>query len=339
MIVSLFAYSRQGCETAKKVKNLLQDCSCSLYTMEKFLTEGFSAVQKPSREFYGEKFHSSDAMIFVGACGIAVRMIAPHVKDKKLDPAVICIDELGKFVIPMLSGHIGGANDLAMTLAEGLQALPVVTTATDINGRFSVDNWAARNGLAISSMQAAKDVSAAILEGTVPLCSRYPIRGQLPAGCISGEAGELGILISAKIEKHFRETLQLIPKTLHLGIGCRKGIACEAVETAVRQVLEQNGIDRRSILCAASIDLKAQEQGLLSFCESWQLPASFYSAAELNAVPGEFTPSQFVSSITGVDNVCERAAMVGADRLLVKKTACSGVTVAVAEELREIYFG
>ena len=337
MIISVFAYSRQGCETARRVLGLLTEESCQGYTMEKFQQPDFLPLGK--RNFYGDQFSQADALIFIGSCGIAVRQIAPYVRDKKTDPAVLCIDELGKFVIPILSGHIGGANALTQQLAAELGAVPVVTTATDINGKFSVDAWAARNGYAISSMTLAKAVSARILEQSVPLKSDFPIRSELPPGVVAADQGELGILLSWKTEEPFRQTLRLIPKVLHLGIGCRKGTPKEAIEAAVDQVLSQNAIDSRAIGCAASIDLKAQEQGLLEFCRERALPVTFYTAQELREVPGMFTKSQFVSSITGVDNVCERAAMVGAKTLLVRKTACSGVTVAVAVEQREVYFG
>ena len=98
-------------------------------------------------------------------------------------------------------------------------------------------------------------------------------------------------------------------------------------------------MDFRAVQSAASIDLKKDEEGLLSFCEEQTIPIRFYSAAELEAVPGEFTPSPFVQQVTGVDNVCERAALVGADTILVKKTACHGVTVAVAWKKWEVHFG
>lgn len=339
MRLAVFAYSRQGCETARKIREALKENQIQAYTMEKFEAADFQALEKPSRDFYGRLFGSVDAMIFVSSCGIAVRQIAPHVRDKKTDPAVICVDELGKFVISLLSGHIGGANALALQIAECLHSVPVVTTATDINGKFSVDAWAARNGCQISSMKAAKSVSARILEQPVPMLCRFPIRTALPAGVQEGSQGDLGIVLSWQEEEPFGETLRLIPPVLHLGIGCRKGISQEAVTHAVEQVLKEYSIDRRAVKCAASIDLKAQEQGLLGFCADAGIPITFYTAQELQQVPGEFTKSQFVSSITGVDNVCERSAMLGADRLIVKKTACNGVTVAVAEENWEVYFG
>ena len=339
MIFSVFAYSRQGCRTAKKIEGLLNAEQIACYTMEKFLEPGFSPVEKPSGDFYGRLFSASDALIFVGSCGIAVRMIAPFVKDKKTDPAVLCVDELGKFVIPVLSGHIGGANALTEKLAEGLGAVPVVTTATDINGKFSVDAWASQNGFSISSMKTAKAVSARILERSVPLCSRFPVAGTLPAGTEEGDRGDLGILLSYRLERPFEETLRLVPKVLHLGLGCRRDTPQENIEAAVTQVFSENQLDFGAVKCAASIDLKKDEKGLLAFCEAHKVPISFYTAQELQAVPGSFTPSQFVSSITGVDNVCERSAMVGADNIIVRKTACNGVTVAVAEEYKEVSFG
>ena len=129
-----------------------------------------------------------------------------------------------------------------------------------------------------------------------------------------------------------------MPPVLHLGIGCRRGIPCEAIEEAVNQVCRGSGIHPKAIRQVASIDLKADEAGLLEFCEKRGLPAVFYSAGELRAVPGEFTPSERVRRVTGVDNVCERAAMVGAEKLLIKKTAMGGVTVAIAQEHWEVRF-
>lgn len=313
------------------------------------LKELFQPIPKLFRPFYGERFEESDALIFVGACGIAVREIAPFVKSKKTDPAVICVDDKAQYVIPVLSGHIGGANELAARLANALGALAVITTATDINNRFSVDAWAARNGLAIDNLKAAKDVSAAILDRDIPILCKLPVPGNYPNGtyawkpenrddCQADSIPPLGIYIGWKKEKPFPETLRLIPKVLTLGIGCRKGIEKEAVRAAVDAVMKENHIDVRAIEKAASIDIKSEENGLLSFCEEAGLAIHFYSAEELKTAKGDFSPSEFVQSITGVDNVCERAAMMQAEELIVKKTALNGVTVAVGLRLPEISF-
>ena len=394
MKYSVFAYSKKGCRTAARIIELLKDeevlawCPARLLEEkneeelqsgqaeaseqnEKELRTGrteaseskihpgdvFQPIPKLFRPFYGERFADSDAMIFVGACGIAVREIAPFVKSKKTDPAVLCVDDRAQYVIPVLSGHIGGANELAAGLAKELGALAVITTATDINNKFSVDAWAARNGLVIDNMKAAKDVSAIILDQDIPLYCELPVSGVYPKGtypwrpakisdaapeengnCPAGFAPRLGIYISWKKGNPFAETLRLIPKVLTIGIGCRKGIKKEAVQRAVEEVLAESHIDIRAVREAASIDIKSEEQGLLDYCEERGWPIRFYPADELQAVKGEFSPSAFVQSVTGVDNVCERAAMTESDELLVRKTALDGVTVAVGLHRQTVSF-
>lgn len=338
MKIALFAYSRQGCRTARKVMAHFVGHELRPFTMARFEELDFGPIEKPFRPFYGGLFGAVDAMIFVGSVGIAVREIAPHVRDKQTDPAVISIDELGHFCVPLLSGHIGGANDLALELANALGAVPVITTATDINKRFSVDAWAARRGFAIASMSRAKAVSAAILEQEVPLCCDFPITTGLANGLTLGSSGALGIYVGVYRKEPFEKTLRLVPPVLHLGIGCRKGTSAQDIEQTVEKVLQEHGIDRRAICCAASIDLKKEEEGLLQFCAGWNLPVTFYTLQQLLAVEGEFMPSEFVRSVTGVDNVCERAALLGAKELIVRKTASNGVTVALAQKHLEVDF-
>lgn len=339
MKAALFAFSRRGCETARSVMKQLSEWEVHAFTVERLAQAPFAPLQKPTPQFYGELFRSCDALIFVGAAGIAVREIAPHVQDKRTDPAVLCIDELGQYVIPLLSGHIGGANQLASVLAEKLGALPVITTATDINRKFSVDAWAAGNSCVIDNMAAAKAVSASILERPVPLYSEYPVGTELPSGVVRGERGEIGISISARKKTPFGTTLLLVPRVLTVGIGCRKGMPKEAIRRAVEETFEENGLDLRAVRGAGSIDLKAEEQGLLSYCKEQKWPVRFFTAEELLQAEGDFTPSSFVKSVTGVDNVCERAAKKLSDRLIVRKRAKDGVTVAVAEDDWEVRFG
>ena len=332
----VFAYSRRGLATARRIGEALSAEENHFYCVERLAGDGFLPVSKP---VYEECFHGMDAMIFVGSCGIAVRQIAPFVSDKRKDPAVVCIDELGRFVIPILSGHIGGANRLAQRLAQHLGATPVITTATDINHRFSVDAWASEKDCCIDSMETAKRISAAILEEDVPLASDFPICSVLPAGVIHGDAGPLGIYITYRTVEPFHNTLRLIPRVLNLGIGCRKGTSALTIRQAVHAVLREYQIDPRALAGVYSIDLKSREEGLLQFCEEEALPVEFYSAEQLRRLQGVFTPSEFVNTVTGVDNVCERSAMLGAEKLIVRKTAFSGVTVAVAMRHWEVQFG
>lgn len=337
MKLAVFAFTRRGCNTAQRVKETLKG-EARMFTTEKFLQPGFEPCAMPLADFTAPVFGWADVLVFVGSCGIAVRAIAPHVRSKKTDPAVIVTDDAGQFVIPLLSGHIGGANRYAQTLAAALGGTAVLTTSTDVNHRFAADQWAAENGLHIGSMTAAKAVAAAILEGEVPIASDFPIVTPLPGGTVAGNTGPVGIYIGCRNIQPFDRTLHLIPRVLHLGIGCRKGIAPEAVEQAINHVLADNHLCWEAVKQAASIDLKSGEPGLLQFCGRHNIPVSFHSAEELLAVSGDFSPSAFVKTVTGVDNVCERAAMLGACRLIVKKTALNGVTVAVAAEKMEVAF-
>ena len=338
MRAAIFAYSRQGMKTARKLLDFFKNDSAEAYIPQRLSSNGFFVIPSPSGTFYGKLFAGADAMIFVSSCGIAVRETAPFIHDKRTDPAVICIDELGKFVIPILSGHIGGANELAGKIAAYLKAVPVITTATDINHKFSVDEWAARNGFTIDNLQMAKEASAAILENDIPILCDLPVISPYPNGTYQGETGPIGIYIGWTKKTPFKKTLRLIPRVLTLGIGCRKGIRKEQIKTAVDSVFDQHCLDFRGIASAGTIDLKADEPGLIDYFKEKKIQIDFFSSDTLRKVQGNFSHSDFVQKVTGVDNVCERAALINADHLAVPKTALDGVTIAVGVRMQEVSF-
>ena len=329
MKLAIFAFTRKGCSFAAQCRETLNADETRMVTMEKFGLPGFESYQPPLSGCMESYFHWADTILFIGSTGMAVRAIAPWVVDKKQDPAVLVLDEGGHYLISLLSGHIGGANALTRELAQKINAQPIITTATDVEGKFSVDTWATEQGLHISDMNLCKAVSAAILEGNVPICGEnLPFR-KLPPGLVEKETGPLGIYVGIHNRKPFEKTLVLTPKTLTLGLGCRRGTPKENIEEAVRAVFAENDLRLEAVAKAASIDLKANEQGLLDFCTDRGIPVKFYTAEELQKAEGDFTPSAFVKSVTGVDNVCERAAVVAGGELLVHKTVRNGVTVAV----------
>ncbi len=332
MNVAVICFSDAGAALALKIRVLLGLPASAVHSIENYAVKyGFTAHAKIAADM-GELFSSHDALIFIGACGIAVRDIAPHLRSKTEDPAVLVADDRGRYVIPILSGHIGGANALAESLAQSLGALAVVTTATDASGRFSCDAWASTHGCVISSMETAKSVSAAILTGDVPVASEFPLPEVLPAGLARGGTGEIGISIGVRENEPFEKTLRLIPRIVTLGIGCRRGISAEAIGEAVTTALGGAGIDPRSVCRVASIDVKRDEAGLAVYASEIGAELVFYSAEELDAVPGDFAESEFVRKTVGVGNVCERAAVLGSGigELLIEKTAHDGVTVAAA---------
>jgi cobalt-precorrin 5A hydrolase len=341
MIVWLISYTVRGRALAARMADILKDLGndCRTFALPKLAKEGDEPLTRSVTDWAGEGFATADALIFCCASGIAVRAIAPHVRDKRTDPAVLVLDERGRFVIPLLSGHLGGANALALNLARGLGATPVLTTATDVNGLFAVDVFAKANGLYIEDMTLAKAVSAALLAGEkVGFRSDLPVEGMLPRGLTAGDA-ELGIHITAGNGRPFPRTLRLIPRRYAVGLGCRRGKSEAELEAFLMKNLEKCGVGLPELKALASIDLKRDEPGLVALSQKLGLPFVTYSAEELKAVPGSFTPSAFVQEVTGVDSVCERAAVLASGgTLVVRKAAKDGMTFALAKKEEAIRF-
>ena len=342
MEAAIYSFSLRGAELAKRIEAVLSDLdySVSNKTVAKYAEQAALAPMLPDHNAAcGEDFARCQLLVFVGAVGIAVRTIAPYIKSKLTDPAVLSIDERGNFVIPLLAGHIGGANEMARYVAAALKAQACVTTATDVNGLFAVDEWAARNNMVLCSLKAAKDFAAALVAGdTVGLYvdAGFEIVGDLPKQVEINGSLPIGmaVTLSKRLAPFIQATVRLLPKIVHLGIGCKRNTPLERIEELVLPELERLNLDMRSIAGLASVDLKKDEQGLLAFAQKYKIPAHFYSAEELNALEGDFTPSSFVQSVVGVSNVCERSAVKDAagGRLALRKTSRNGVTLAIAVE-------
>ena len=277
-------------------------------------------------------FRQYDALIFVSSVGIAVRAVAPHIRSKLTDPAVLAVDDGGKFAVSVLSGHIGGANALTERVADVVGAIPVITTSTDVHGKFSPDMFAKNNDLVICDLGAAKAVAAAVLNGDeVGVKCGYP-HSEIPAELTGNDSAQTGICISGNADdKPFETTLNLVPKNLIVGIGCKKGTACDSIISHILRVFSENRLDIRRVSAVATIDIKSEETGINELCKRFSLPLKTYTADELMNVDGKFAHSDFVEHTTGADNVCERAAVCAGGTLIVKKNAGTGVTAAVAE--------
>lgn len=307
-----------------------------------FTEKGFLLAQTLARELDGtaersgrpytlqqwtqQHFLQERALIYVGAVGIAVRAIAPYLQSKAVDPAVVVVDECARFAIPILSGHLGGANDLARKVAKICGAMPVITTATDTNGIFAVDEWARRQNCAVLHTACIRKISGALLASEkVRIRTEIPVCGNPPSGIEVAEQDPCDVYVGFTPQPE--SVLWLVPKVVVLGVGCRKGISAEMLE----QAWERLAIPEQAVCQIASIDLKAAEPGLQEFCRhhSWELET--YSAVQLAQVEGEFSASTFVKQVTGVDNVCERAAILASEgTLLHRKMAGGGVTLAAA---------
>lgn len=290
-------------------------------------------------------FSAVDGHIFIMAAGIVVRTIAPLLETKTKDPAIVVVDDAGRFAISLVAGHIGGANRLAAQAAEALDATPVITTATDSHGRPAIDTIAAMRGLTIENPAAIKGINMALLEGS-------PVPVYDPGGWLGNGLGEMavglgslepvfsdgpgpGVFVDDRCRNLPPAVLVLRPPSLVAGIGCNRGTPLEEIEALLRSVMAKGNLSLQSLAKIASVDVKDDEQGLLSL--TLDLPLVFHSKDALNRVGHVPNPSPMVAKHIGVKSVCEAAALLTAGigtsivpELIAPKQKTPNVTVAIA---------
>ena len=343
MKIVMFAFSPEGIRNMDLLQEQWEkkDQQIVIKTVVKCRAEHRRNEEAPLEVLVKQAFSSADALIFWCAAGIAVRSIAPYLSHKSKDPAVLVLDEKGTHCISLLSGHMGGANALTRTVSELCGAEPVITTGTDMEHRFSVDEFARCNGFVVTDWEKAKRISVDVLAGkTLKIAGllekeQYcPVEGMEEHAWTAGELpDDADVWITSRQLQVPAQVLQLIPKDLTIGIGCRRGTNCSALQTALARFLEQTGLDARGICRITSIDRKKEEQGLIDLAAELKVPFVTYTSEELLQAPGEYPSSEFVREITGVDNVCQRSAMLGAgdDAIcLAEKTVVDGITMAAA---------
>lgn len=286
-------------------------------------------------------------LICIMATGIVVRSLAPQLRGKALDPAVIVLDEAGQFAISLLAGHLGGANALTRQVAALLGAIPVITTATDVNGLCAWDEAARLAGLAVEPLTRIRTLNSLLLQGeTIALVDPEGyIAGAFASApgivlvpdCSAAErTGAAGrVLVTERLIPRLGEQENLLllrPRRLVLGIGCNRHTRKDEIAQAVAEVLNDAGLALLAVGRIATIAAKGDEAGLLAFAEELRLPLTTYSREELNSVRGPSPPSAPALAAVGALGVCEPAALLAAEGgpLLIPKQKCGQVTVAVA---------
>ncbi len=337
MSTAIISITEQGNRLTLKIHQSITDSHC--YTLLKYSNEALRPIPGKLSEYCKHLFSEYQNLVFIMATGIVVRSIAPYLKSKTKDPAVVVIDDKGKHVISLLSGHLGGANDLALQIAELIDAEPVITTASDVNELPSVDMLAKEHNLLIDSMEGAKIITSLIVnKKNVAIKDEFHILpelniydSELPAD------GEIIVTNRIKTESQLPYA-KLLCKNIAMGIGCKKDTAPQLLQEFIETTLAKYNIDKRCIHTITSIDIKKEERAIVKASQWLNIPFVTYSSQELSKVEHLFTGSDFVKKQVGVASVSATSAWLAAKQnaqIICEKESHEGITISLMEQNTE----
>ena len=283
-----------------------------------------------------------DGIIFISAAGIASRLIAPHLRNKLVDPAVICMDDTGRFAIPILSGHYGGANEMARQIAASTGASPVITTATDNRGIQAPDMFAKDNGYVVENLESLARITSMMVNGEpigffsefgpvidygqlVIIESVDLVKSNLPGMIIV--SNRVGIQVSSIPH------LILRPSNINLGLGCRKEVSGGRIIDFIYEVLSEEGLSPLSVGNIGTIELKRNEPGIIEAAEHFGCGLKIFSGEDISKVQDMFMKSDFVKNTVGVNSVSAPAAYLMGGNLIREKAVKNGITLSVTVEV------
>lgn len=320
---AIFCVTEKGIEIAKQIDEKIPS---DIFVIEKF-NKNFGISFTSLKDIVSENFLKYKYLIFIMATGIVTRIIAPYILRKDIDPAVISIDEGGNFVIPLLSGHLGGANNKSKEISDILNSIPVITTATDISGKIAVDTLAEKLNCKLDNLESTKKVTSLILQNK-------EISVLLPENVKINSKNTEGIILISN--KQNVEITKIIPKNICIGIGCKKGTRVEDLEIFVNEVFNNFNLNIESIKNLNSCWVKQEEEGLLKLSKLINRKINFFSKEEIEEFENLIEEkSDFVKNTIGVYGVSEPCAYLGSNRkgkFLVKKIKKQGMTLSLFEE-------
>jgi len=329
--IAIVAITRHGVKLADKLKSLLG--RGDVFVSSKFRGEVKEAnfFEVPLKELVASIWPLYDAFVFFVSLGAVIRIIAPHIKDKHVDPAVITIDDNATFVISVLSGHIGGANELTEHIARLLEATPVITTASDVGRTIPVDILGRQFGWILEGEENVTKVSAAVVnrervglfqdtgeknwwkrETTIPENIKiYDSFDEMVSEQCSAYLIITDRIFNEGYSSILNNAVLYRPKSLVLGIGCDKGVSAGEIEELVISTLKKNGLSLKSVRRIATVDNRKKEKGINEFAEKYGFPIRYFTRDELNQVKDVPNPSEMAMKYLGVIGVAEPAAILG----------------------------
>ena len=327
MKIAVISLNKKGDIIAERIaESILID----LYSKTEIKDFNINNITKEVMEKY-------EAVVFLSSTGIAVRSIASYIKSKDIDPAVIVIDVLGKYVISLLSGHLGGANALSLKLSKLIGAVPVITTATDILKVKAPDIIAMENNLIIDSLKDAKEISALLVDGKKVAFIDEENEIPVPEGYVITNFEDLqGIVyVTYKIKLNNFEKftdlkkLKLIRKNIVLGIGCKKNYPAEKMIEQVCEKLKELNIDKRAVKYVVTVEIKKDEKAILELNKFFNAELRIFTKDAIREVQHKYKGSDFVEKSIGIRAVCEPCVELCDSTLLTEKLSLSGMTLCV----------
>ncbi|MDU1442347.1 MAG: cobalt-precorrin 5A hydrolase [Clostridium cochlearium] len=330
MKMAIITITQNGDEIATTIEKLLKG---DVTIFSKNNSENFvfkDVVKKAFEEF--------EAIVFITSTGIAVRSIAPYIKSKDKDPAVIVIDNSGNYVISLLSGHLGGANEISLKIAETIKATPVITTATDNLGITAPDMIAKENNLIIDNLKDAKDIASLLVGGEKVVFLDEENIISTPKGYTRDFKDSKGVVyVTNKIDYKLpnelsnMKKLKLIRKNIVLGIGCRKDYSKEAMENNVANTLREYNIDKRAIKSIGTVEIKKEEKAIINLSQKLQAPMKIFTIDEIKEVHKDFEGSDFVEKTIGVRSVAEPCVKLQGGNNISGKLKLNGMTLCIGQ--------
>lgn len=321
MKLAVITVTEKGVRNGLKIKEKI---NCDVFTISKFMKEKTLLIENGLQNFFEKNLLKYDTFLFITASGIAVRTIAPFIKSKDKDPAVLTMDEEGNFIISLLSGHLGGANEAAKILGEITGAVPVISTASDVSGKIAVDTIAMKINGKLESLESAKKVTSLIVAGKeVDIKVPENMENENPQGVI---------LISNR--KNI-EIAKIIPQNIVVGIGCKKNKEAEKIIDAVKDSFEKLNLCEESIRVFATVDIKENEVGIIGTAEYFGKELKIISREDIQKIENNFETSQFVKKSIGVGAVSAPCAFIagkGRGKFLAEKLKYEGITISIFEE-------
>ncbi len=310
----------------KKALKVAEKIDCDIYTLPKYSVEGTTPLEDGFKKGVEDLFFKYKTLLFIMASGIVVRSIAPYIKTKDVDPGILVMDEEGNFVTSLLSGHLGGANSACQRIAEAVGAVPVISTASDVSGKTAVDTIAMAIKGKMDSLEKAKDVTSLIVGGE-------KVNLKLPHNVTISEDNSAGVILMSN-RKEIKVS-QIIPENIVVGIGCRRGTAKESIIEAVEKAMDEANLHMESIRIFATVDLKADEAGLLEAVEHYGKKIVVVPREDILPIEDNFEGSDFVKKSIGVKSVSAPCALLASGskgEFVTEKMRHGGITVSIYEE-------